>query len=73
MLDEKEISHGKARNKLKKGKYYDNGSQPLTKIQQPVEKEYLDNWAKHGLKEKQLLLKQTQEILGFFEEIFFKR
>lgn len=72
LLDEKEISHGKARNKLKKGKYYDNGSQPLTKIQQPVEKEYLDNWAKHGLKEKQLLLKQTQEILGFFEEIFLK-
>ena len=72
LLEEKEISHSKPRSKLKKEKYYDNGSQPLTKIQQPVEKEYLDNWAKHGLKEKQLLLKQTQEILGFFKKIFSK-
>jgi len=69
LLDEKEISHGKPRSKLKNERY---DYTKLTKDQLIKAKEYLNNLKKHNVKEKSSLLKQTQEILGFFEEIFLK-
>ncbi len=64
LLDKKEISHGNPRSKVKNERY---NYTSLTKNQAIKAKEYLGH-----LKEKLSLLKQTQEILSFFEQIFFK-
>lgn len=67
--DEKEISNGKPRSKLKNERYDYTG---LTKKQQIQAKEYLDHLKERDLIGKLSLLKQTQEILSFFEQIFIK-
>ena len=69
LLDEKEISHGKPRSKLKNERY---DYTKLTKDQAIKAKEYLGHLKEYNLKEKLSLLKQTQEILSFFEQIFLK-
>jgi hypothetical protein len=65
----REISHGKPRSKLKNERY---DYTKLTKDQAIKAKEYLGHLKEYNLKEKLSLLKQTQEILSFFEQIFLK-
>lgn len=69
LLDEKEISNGKPRSKLKNERYDYTG---LTKDRAIKAKEYLDHLEEYHLKEKLSLLNQTQKILSFFEQIFLK-
>ncbi|MCP5363592.1 MAG: hypothetical protein H6911_06560, partial [Rickettsiaceae bacterium] len=69
LLDEKEISHGNSRSKLKNERY---DYTKLAKDQAIKAKEYLDHLEEYHLKEKLSLLEQTQKILSFFEQIFLK-